>query len=49
MAHNKEKYQLIETDTETETMIELADKDIKIAILSMLHILRDVNGNVLLS
>lgn len=49
MAHNKEKYQLIETDTEMETMLELADKDIKIAILSMLHILRDVNGNISLS
>lgn len=38
MAHNKEKYQLIETDTKMETTIELADKDIKIAILSMLHV-----------
>lgn len=37
MAYNQEKNQLIETDTEMAKMIELADKDIKIAILSILY------------
>lgn len=37
MAYNQEKHQLIETETEMANMLELADKDIMIAILSMLY------------
>lgn len=35
--HNQEKYQPIKTDTEITEMLELEDKDIKIAIVNTLN------------
>lgn len=40
MTHNQEKCQSIELDLEMREMIELADKDLKTAILNIINMLK---------